>query len=169
LIVADEPESKTWEDAFAALRNAAGELRDSVGRLGASDVDESVAREQLRHDVSRLEQSAATLLSKLGKDFETRREGVEAAFEKERAERSADQIKASLDELAAVAGTLANEVAASASDSLKQAEPEVKSALRDLDNVLNSAATWLRATVDPQRDQRGGLVSEAGRPPLDDF
>jgi ElaB/YqjD/DUF883 family membrane-anchored ribosome-binding protein len=167
--MADGSESRTWEDAFSTLRQAAGELRSSVGRLGASDVDESVAREQLKHDVSRLEHSASELLAKLGRDFDARRESIEASLDKERAERSADQIKASLDELAAVAGTLASEVANSASESLKQAEPELKSAIRDLDNVLNSAATWIKATIDPDRDQRGGLVSEAGRPPLDDF
>jgi hypothetical protein len=167
--MADKPESRSWEDAFATLRQAAGELQDSVGRLGTSDVDETVAREQLKHDVSRLETSAADLLMKLGRDFDARRESIESAIDKERVERSADQIKVSLDELATVAGTLASAVAASASDSLKQAEPELKSAIRDLDNVLNSAATWIRATIDPDRDQRGGLVSEAGRPPLDDF
>ena len=167
--VTNTSETRTWEDAFAALRQATGELKESVGKLGTSGVDESIAREQLKRDVSRLETSAAELFAKLGKEFDVRRESIEASIDKEQAERSTDRIKASLDELAAIASSLATEVAASASDSLKQAEPELKSAMQDLDSVLSSTATWIKAAIDPERDQRGGMPSDSGRPPLDDF
>jgi hypothetical protein len=163
-----ETESATWDEALRRLKSAAAELQTAATRTDTASGDQAAAREQLRHDVSRLEQSASALLTKLQRDLDAKRSGIEESVDRERAERSVDQLRASLDELTVLAGAVAVDVTGAVTESLRQAEPELKTALRTLDDVLGSAAAWVKATVDPDRDQKGGLVSE-GRPPLDDL
>lgn len=67
-----------------------------------------------------------------------------------------------------MAGRLTTDLAGAAKSSIDQSEPELKNATRALDDVVRSAAAWVRAVVDPDRDQRGNLPS-AGKPPLDDL
>jgi hypothetical protein len=100
--------------------------------------------------------------------MEQQRPGIESSFDRERAERNADQLKMSLEDLAALAGTLATDLAAAAKTSIDQSEPELQQATRALDDVVQSAAVWLRSVVDPERDHQGNLP-RAGKPPLDDL
>jgi hypothetical protein len=160
--------SRSWDDVIAALRGAVGDLRDAIGRSGPSGVDEHAATVRLKDDVARLEQNASDLVTKIASGLEERRGEVESSFDREQVERSAGQVRTSLEELASLTTALASSVAAAAGSSIKQAEPELKEALRSLEDVAASAAAWARATIDPGRDQRGNLSSE-GRPPLEDF
>ena len=163
-----EPGNRWWDEMVDALRRAAAEVRSALGRTGSPSPDEDAAATRLKGDVSRLEQSATELLSKLSTGLGERRSEIETSFDRQRAERSAEQMKASLEELAALAGSLTSNIASAASSSLKHAEPELKTAVRALEDVAGSAASWIRAVVDPARDQRGKPSSE-GKPPLDDL
>jgi hypothetical protein len=129
---------------------------------------EDAAATRLKSDVSQLEHAASELRSKLSASLGERRTEIETSFDRERAERSADQLKSSLEEFAALAATLASGVAAAASSSLKQAEPELKTAARALEDVAGSASAWIRSVVDPNREQPRTPSSE-GRAPLDEL
>lgn len=163
-----EPGSRSWDEIVDALRRAAADVRAAVGRSGSLSAAEDAAGARLKSDVSRLEESAAELLAKLSAGLAERRSEIETSFDRERAERSADHMKASLEELAALAGGLTSSIATAAGSSLKQAEPELKTAVRALEDVASSAASWVRTVVDPARDRQGNPASE-GRPPLDDL
>jgi hypothetical protein len=118
--------------------------------------------------VSRLEQSASNLLSRLSAAIEERRTEIETSLDRERVERNADQLKSSLEDLAAHATSLATGVASAASSSLKQAEPELKAAAGALEDVAGSTASWVRSVVDPVGGQPRNRPAE-GSPLLDDF
>jgi hypothetical protein len=160
--------SRSSDDVIAALRSAAAALHDAIRRAGTASADEQAAAARLKEDVSRLEQSATELVAKLSGSLEQQRTEVESSFDREHAERTAGQLRSSLEELAALASALAASVAAAAGSSIQQAEPELKAAQRSLEDVVGSAAVWVRAAVDPARDQRGNLSRE-GRPPLDEL
>lgn len=159
---------QSWDEAIDALRRAAGEVRSAVGRGGEPSVAEDAAAARLKADVSRLEQSAAELRAKLAGGLEAQRAEVGSAFDRERAGQSADQIRASLEDLAAVAGRLTSEVAAAAGESVKRADPELKSAIRALEDVAGSAAAWVRAVVDPATEARPG-AARRDEPPLEEM
>lgn len=159
--------SGTWDEALARLRGAGAELAAAASRTDDLGADNAAAKSQLQQDVSRLEHAASTLLAKLQGELDAKRAGIEASFDKERAERSTGQLKASLEELADLTTNVARNLAAETAGSLRQAEPELNSVTHALDDVVSSAATWVRATLDPERD-RMRSASE-GRPPLDDL
>ena len=163
-----DPGSKSWDEMVDRLRRAAAEVRAAVGNAGSPGMEEDAAAARLKSDVSRLGHSASELRSKLSASVAERRTEIETSFDRERAERTADQLKSSLEELAAVASNLASRVAGAAGSSLKQAEPELKTAARALEDVAGSAAAWARAVVDPTREQPRNPSSE-GRAPLDDL
>ena len=163
-----EPGSRSWDEMVEALRRAAAEVRSAMGRTGSPSAEEDAAAMRLKGDVSRLEQSASDLLSKLSSGLEQRRTEIDTSFDRERAAHSADQMKASLEEFAALGGSLTSNIASAAGSSLKHAEPELKTAVRALEDVAGSAASWIRAVIDPARDQQGSPASE-GKPPLDDL
>lgn len=163
-----EGNRQSWDEAIDALRRAAGEVRSAVGRSAEPGADEDTAAARLKADVSRLEQSASDLRAKLSGSLEEQRTEVGSAFDRERAQQSANQIRASLDELAAVAGRLTSEVAAAAGPSVKQADPELKSAIRALEDVAGSAAAWVRAVVDPATEARPGAARRE-EPPLEEM
>ncbi len=160
--------SRSWDDVVDALRSAAAEVRSAIGRTGPPTADEDAAATRLKGDVSRLEQSASDLLAKLSGELDQQRSELGSSFDRERAERSADQIKGSLEELASLARGLTSDVASAAGTSLKQAEPELKTAVRALEDVAGSAVSWIRATIDPPTAQRQDAPTE-GKPPLDDL
>ena len=160
--------SKSWDEMVDRLRQAAAEVRAAVGNVGPPETGEDAASTRLKSDVSRLERSASELRSRLTASIAERRTEIETSFDRERAERTADQLKSSLEELAALAAGLASGVAAAATSTLKQAEPELKSAARALEDVAGSATAWVRSVVDPNREQPRKSSSE-GRPPLDDL
>lgn len=163
-----ESSRRSWDEAVDALRKAASDVRAAVGRSDAPGAEEDAAATRLKSDVSRLEQSASDLLATLSSALGQQRSELESSFDRERADKSADQIRTSLEELASLAGRLTSDVAAAAGGSLKQAEPELKTAIRALEDVAGSAASWVRAAIDPPRERRQGSGPE-GTPPLDDL
>jgi hypothetical protein len=159
---------QSWDEAIDALRRAASEVRSAVGRADEPGPEEDAAAARLKADVSRLEQSASELRAKLSGSLEQQRTHLDAAFDRERAQQSTDQIRASLEELGTVAGRLTSEVAAAAGQSVKHADPELKSAIRALEDVAGSAAAWVRAVVDPSSEARPGAARQP-EPPLDEM
>jgi chromosome segregation ATPase len=163
-----DPGNRSWDEMVDRLRRAAAEVLAAAGSAGSPGTDDEATATRLKSDVARLERSASELRSKLSASIAERRTEIETSFDRERAERTTDQLKSSLDELAALAANLASGVAAAASSSLKQAEPELKTAARALEDVASSATAWVRSVVDPTREQPGAPSSQE-RPPLDDL
>jgi hypothetical protein len=159
---------QSWEDAVDGLRHAATEVRAALGRPTGPSAEEDAAATRLKADVSRLEQSATDLLGKLSSELSQQRTELESSVDREHAAKSSDQIKSSLEELAAVAARLTADVAVAAGSSLKQAEPELQTAIRALEDVAGSAASWVRAIIDDPRSAPRETASEV-RPPLDDL
>jgi hypothetical protein len=167
-MIVSESGSRSWQDAVDGLRKAATEVRSALGRSGEPSAAEDAAASRLKSDVSRLEESATDLLGKLSNGLTQQRTELESSFDRERAEASSEQIKRSLEELASVAARLTSDVAAAAGSTVKQAEPELRSAVRALEDVAGSTASWVRAVIDPPRGERRETPAEA-RPPLDDL
>jgi hypothetical protein len=159
---------QSWDEVIEALRRAAGEVRSAVGGSQESSAVGDAAASRLKADVSRLEQSAADLRAKLSGSLEQQRAELGSAFDRERAQQSADQIRVSLEELASVAGRLTSEVAAAAGESVKSADPELKGAIRALEDVAGSAAAWVRAVIDPANEARPG-AGRVDEPPLEEM
>lgn len=159
---------RTWEDALESLRRAANELQSAVTGLVASSGGESEEASRLKADVSRLERAAGELRAKMASETERQRSEVESSFDRQRAEERVSQMRTSLEELAAMATSLAAQMAAAAGSGLKQAEPELKAAVRSIEDVAGSTAAWMRATLDATLEQRSGRP-EAERPTLDDL
>jgi hypothetical protein len=150
------------------LRSAAEDVRSALGRAGSPSPDDDPAAARLKSDVSRLEQSASELISNISAGLRERRSEIDTSFDRERAQRSADQLKSSLEELAALAGSVSADIASAAGSTLKKSEPELKNVARALENVAVSAASWIRSAVDPAGEEPGKPGSES-RPPLDDL
>jgi hypothetical protein len=168
MIRMNDANRQSWEEAVDALRRAASEVRSAAGRASGPSAEEDAAATRLKADVSRLEHSAADLRAKLSGSLEQQRETVESSFDRERAQTSSDQIRASLEELAAVAARLTSEVASAAGKSLKDAEPELKTAVRSLEEVAGSTAAWVRAVIDAPDNKRPER-SATGQPPLEEM
>ena len=151
-----------------ALRTAAAEVRAAVGRAGPPSADDDAAATRLKGDVSRLEQSASELIAKISDGLRERRTEIDTSFDRERAQRSAEQMKTSLEELAALAGSVTADIGAAASSTLKHSEPELKNVAHALENVAGSAASWIRSAIDPAREQPAKRPTES-QPPLDDL
>jgi hypothetical protein len=164
----NDPSHRAWDEALAALGRAVDELRAAARGSAQPTADEVAAETRLRHDLSRLEQSAAELVTKFADGLEQERAGVEASIDRERAEQTRTQLKTALEDLAHQASHVAAEAGKAAAGSMRQAEPEMKVALGALDDVLRSTGAWLRAVVDPHRGPHGPSGA-AGRPPLDDL
>ena len=109
-----ETPRQSWDEAVDALRQAARELRDALGREESPSADATVAATRLKDDVSRLERSASDLKTKLASSLDQQRAELESNFDRERAERSTGQLKASLEELGSLASTLTADARASA-------------------------------------------------------
>jgi hypothetical protein len=97
-----------------------------------------------------------------------RRSEIDASFDRERAQRSAEQMKSSLEELATLAGSVTADIAAAANSTLKQSEPELKRVARALEDVVGSATSWIRTAIDPAKEAQEKRAPE-NRPPLDDL
>jgi uncharacterized phage infection (PIP) family protein YhgE len=150
------------------LRTAAGEVRSALGRVGSPNTDDDAAAARLKDDVSRLEQSASELISKISVGLRERRSEIDGSFDRERAQRSAEQMKSSLEELAALAGSVTADIASAANSTLKQSEPELKSVARALEDVAGSATSWIRTAIDPAKEGQEKRAPE-NRPLLDDL
>jgi uncharacterized phage infection (PIP) family protein YhgE len=162
-----KPGSRSWDEMIDTLRTAAGEVRSALGRVGSPSTDDDAAAARLKGDVSRLEQSASELISKISVGLRERRSEIDASFDRERAQRSAEQMKSSLEELAALAGSVTADIASAANSTLKQSEPELKSVARALEDVAGSATSWIRTAIDPAKEQE--KRAPENRPPLDDL
>jgi hypothetical protein len=166
--IVSTPGSRSWDEMVETLRTAAGEARSALGRAGSRSGDDDAAAARLKGDVSRLEQSASELIAKISAGMQERRSEIDTSFDRERAHRSTEQMKSSLEELAALAGSVSAEIASAASSTLKQSEPELKNVARSLEDVAGSAASWIRSAIDPAKEQTEKRSPETG-PPLDDL
>jgi hypothetical protein len=162
------PDNKSWDELVDRLRTAAGDVRSAIGRAGSPSADDDAAAARLKGDVSRLEQTASELIDKISAGLRERRSEIETSFDRERAQRTAEQMKSSLEELATLASSVSADIASAASSTLKQSEPELKNVARALEDVAGSAASWIRSAIDPTREQSGKRAPE-NSPPLDDL
>ena len=163
-----EPGSGSWDEVVERLRRSAAEVRAAVRQPASSSVEGDAAEARLKTDVTRLEQAASDLLSTLSAAIGERRTELESSFDRERAKRSADQMRSSLEEFSAQAADLASTVGTAATSTVKQAQPELEAAARALEDIAGSATAWARSVIDPPRDRPESSAS-AGRPPLDDL
>jgi len=136
--------------------------------VGSPSADDDPAAARLKGDVSRLEQSASELIAKISVGWQERRSEIETSFDRERAQRTLEQMNASLEELADLASRVTADVASAANSTLKQSEPELNNVARALEDVAGSAASWIRSAIDPTKEQPGAQASR-NRPPLDDL
>jgi hypothetical protein len=162
------PGSRSWDEILDTLRTAAGEVRSAIERGGSPSTDDDVAAARLKGDVSRLEQSASELIAKISAGVQERRSEIDTTFDRERAHRNAEQMKLSLEDLAALAGSVTAEIASAANSTLKQSEPELKNVARALEDVAGSATSWIRAAIDPAKEQPETRAPR-NTPPLDDL
>jgi uncharacterized phage infection (PIP) family protein YhgE len=151
-----------------ALRAAAAQVRSALGQAGSASAADDAAAARLKGDVSRLEQSASELISKISAGLRERRSEIDTSFDRERAKRTTEQMKSSLEELAALAGSVTADIASAANSTLKQSEPELKNVARALEDVAGSAASWIRTAIDPATEQSREQAGQ-NRPPLDDL
>jgi hypothetical protein len=159
---------QTWDEVIDALRKAAGDVRAALGGAGEPTAEEQAAAARLKSDLTRLEQSAVNLRAKLSESIDQQRSDRAETFDRERAQQSADQIRVSLEELASVAGRLTTAVAAAAGESVRQSEPELRHAIRSLEDVAGSAAAWVRTVIDPSVEPRSSASRQSG-PPLEEM
>ena len=162
------PDNQSWDEMVDKLRTAAYEVRSAIGRAGTPSADDDAAAARLKGDVSRLEQSASELITKISAGLRDRRSEIETSFDRERAQRTAEQMKTSLEELAVLAGRVTTDIASAANSTLKQSEPELNNVARALEDVAGSAASWIRSAIDPTKEQPGKQASQ-NRSPLDDL
>ena len=160
--------NRSWEDLTDTLRSAAAEVRSALGRAGSPSPDDDAAATRLKGDVSRLEQTAFELVSTISSGVRERRSEIGSSFDRERAQRSAEQMKTALEDLTVLAASMTSEIGSAANSTLKQAEPELKNVASALEKVAESATSWIRTTIDPEKKQPEAQPSE-NRPPLDDL
>ena len=160
--------NSSWEDIAEALRAAAAEVRSGLDRAGSASPDDDAEVARLKGDVSRLEQAASELIATISAGLRQRQSEIGSSIDRERAQRSADQVKTSLEDLAGLAAGMSADIGSAANSTLKQAEPELKNVARALENVAESTASWIRTAIDPEQRQPGAPASE-NRPRLDDL
>ena len=162
------PDNRSWDEIVNTLRTAASDVRSAIGRAESPSAEDDAAAARLKGDISRLEQSASELIAKISAGLRERRSEIDTSFDRERAQRNAEQMKASLEELAVLTGRVTAEIASAANSTLKQSEPELNKVARALEDVAGSAASWIRSAIDPARE-RPRKQSSQNRPPLDDL
>jgi hypothetical protein len=153
LNIMSRPGNRSWDEMVDALRAASVQVRSALGRAGSASADDDAAAARLKGDVSRLEQSASELITKISAGLRERRSEIDTSFDRERAQRTTEQMKSSLEELAALAGSVTADIASAANSTLKQSEPELKNVARALEDVARSAASWIRTAIDPAKEE----------------
>ena len=108
-----------------SLRAAAAEVRSALGRARSGSADDDAEAARLKGDVSQLEQAASDMISAISSGMRERQSEMGSSFDRERAQRSAEQVKASLEDLAGLAVCMTTEIGSAANSTLKQAEPEL--------------------------------------------
>jgi hypothetical protein len=163
-----EANGKSWEDIVDRLQGVVNELRGAAGRPRATSPEEAAAAERLKANISRLEKSATEVRSRLGQVLETQRGEYANAFDRERAEQAAGQFRVAFDELIGLGRSVAHDLRSVAETTYTQAQPELKSAIRTVEDVASAAAAWLRAAI--ERERRSGERRSTGKgTPLDDL
>ena len=160
------PGNRSWEDLTDTVRTAAAEVRSALRRVASPRPDDDAAVARLKGDVARLEQTASELISTISAGLRERRSEIGSSVDRERAQRSAEQMKASLEDLAAFAASVTSDIGSAASSTLEQAEPELKKVASALEDVAGSATSWVRTTIDSEKKSPGSQSSE-NSPPLD--
>jgi hypothetical protein len=143
----------SWDELVDRLRGSVNELRGAVGRPVDSNPGEEAAAQRLRADLSRLEETAARLRASFASSLDAQKSGL-GGEERVKAEETAGQLKDSLHELLGMARTVATDVKAGAQATYTQSEPELKSAIKSLEEVAASTGAWIRTVIDPQRQSK---------------
>ena len=143
----------SWDELVDKLRSSVNDLRGAVGRPVATNSGEEAAAQRLRADLSRLEETAARLRTSLTSNIDAQKSGL-GGEERVKVEESAGQLKESLQELLGMARTVATDVKAGAQATYTQSEPELKSAIRSLEEVAVSTGVWIKTVIDPQKQSK---------------
>ncbi|MFN8660635.1 MAG: hypothetical protein U0075_02015 [Thermomicrobiales bacterium] len=143
----------SWDELVDKLRSSVNDLRGAVGRPVATNSGEEAAAQRLRADLSRLEETAARLRTSLTSNIDAQKSGL-GGEERVKVEESAGQLKESLQELLGMARTVATDVKAGAQATYTQSEPELKSAIKSLEEVAVSTGVWIKTVIDPQKQSK---------------
>lgn len=144
----------SWDELVDRLRGSVNELRGAVGRPVDCNPGEEAAAQRLRADLSRLEETAARLRASFASSLDAQKSGL-GGEERVKAEETAGQLKDSLQELLGMARNVAADVKAGAQATYTQSEPELKSAIKSLEEVAVSTGAWIRTVIDPQGPSKG--------------
>ena len=144
----------SWDELVDKLRSSVNELRNAVGKPADNNPGEEAAAQRLRADLSRLEETAARLRASFASSVDAQKSSL-SGEERVKAEETAGQLKDSLQELLGMARVVANDVKAGAQVTYAQSEPELKSAIKSLEEVAVSTGAWIKAAIDPQRPSSG--------------
>lgn len=140
----------SWDELVDRLRGSVNDLRSAVGRPADSNPGEEAAAQRLKADLSRLEETAARLRASFASSVDAQKADI-GDEERAKAEETAGQIRESLQELLGMARSVASDIKAGAQATYAQSEPEVKSAIKTLEDVAVSTGAWVKTVIDPQR------------------
>lgn len=140
----------SWDELVDKLRGSVNELRGAVGKPAESNAGEEAAAQRLRADLSRLEETATRLRASFASSVDAQKSGLRDE-ERVKAEETTGQLKESLQELLGMARGVAADVKAGAQATYTQSEPELKSAVKSLEEVAVSTGAWIKTVIDPQR------------------
>lgn len=143
----------SWDELVDKLRGSVNDLRGAVGKPVDDNPGEEAAAQRLRADLSRLEETAARLRASFATSLDEQKSGI-GGDERVKAEETAGQLKDSLQELLGMARGVATDIKAGAQATYTQSEPELKSAIKSLEEVAVSTGSWIKAVIDPQRQSR---------------
>ena len=143
----------SWDELVDKLRGSVNDLRGAVGKPVGDNPGEEAAAQRLRADLSRLEETAARLRASFTASLDEQKSGIEGEG-RVKAEETAGQLKDSLQELLGMARGVATDIKAGAQATYTQSEPELKSAIKSLEEVAVSTGSWIKAVIDPQRQSR---------------
>ncbi|MFT4039782.1 MAG: hypothetical protein QM692_16500 [Thermomicrobiales bacterium] len=142
-----------WDDLVDRLRGAVSDLRSAAGRPAPDNADEAAAAAHLKANLSRLEETASRLRASLTTSLDAQKAGFETG-DRDKAEATASQLKDSLQELLGMAKNVASDVKTGAQATYAQSEPELKSAIRTLEDVASSTGAWVKTVIDPNKSSR---------------
>ncbi|MCA9863682.1 MAG: hypothetical protein R2853_17695 [Thermomicrobiales bacterium] len=144
----------SWDELVDKLRGSVNDLRGAMGKPVESNPGEEAAAQRLRADLSRLEESASRLRASFASSIDEQKSGL-GSEERVKAEETAGQLKDSLQELLGMARGVVTDIKAGAEATYSQSEPELKSAIKSLEEVAASTGAWIKAVIDPKRQSHG--------------
>lgn len=143
----------SWDELVDKLRGSVNDLRGAVGKPVDDNPGEEAAAQRLRTDLSRLEETAARLRASFAASIDAQKSGVDSEA-RVKAEETTGQLKESLQELLGMARGVAADVKVGAQATYTQSEPELKSAIKSLEEVAVSTGAWIKTVIDPQKQSR---------------